>query len=47
MTKKEVKDFKNLVIKGIKWSLKKQDKVFNKDEKSKKLFKKVKEISTF
>lgn len=43
---KENKSFKALLIKGIKWSLEKQNKVFF-DKKNIKKFKKIQKKATF
>lgn len=46
MNKKENKQLKDLVIKGIKWSLKKQNEIFYKKENIK-IFKQVQKTANY
>ncbi len=47
MSKKDFEEFKKLVAKWMKWSLEKQDKVFQSSRKNRKLFEKAKALATF
>lgn len=47
MDKKTKVEFQQLVAKWMKWSLEKQDKVFQSSRKNRKLFEKAKALATF